>query len=291
MCRLFLNFNVYCDAYGGSMKEFIYCPEDCPFLKEEKNLKSKKLPYFCGLFGFYLATHEENILRCEECIGFQKDIDKNDVDRDEDNEEKNEIIRNFLRDKGLGYISSSTDTSIHKQNTKWGFSHLPMNWQKRFISVAKKMGEMEGVPKGVPLRSVDAPKILLSSLSTKRITRTALPKEAQEFNDLLTSKAEQFPNLLDKNTKTLLTNLFQVLDSSEKSILQSIVKQPARLKSFIKTFNSMPKKETLLKDLRRELEEIEKKREEELLQEQQQIQKETSLLNQKLRQNQNTRIS
>ncbi|MDD4519727.1 MAG: hypothetical protein EOM53_02280 [Alphaproteobacteria bacterium] len=272
------------------MKEFIYCPEDCPFLKEEKNLKSKKLPYFCGLFGFYLATHEENILRCEECIGFQKDVSKSDMEDSRNSDPEKEDIEKSLRQKGLGYISSSNDFSIHKQNTKWGFSRLPLNWQKRFVSVAQKMGEMDGVPKGVPLRSVEAPKILLSSLSKKRITRTALPKDAQEFSDLLTSKAEQFPNLLDKKAQILLTNLFQVLDSSEKSILQNIIKQPALLKSFMKTFNSMPKKETLLKDLRRELEEIEKKREDELFQEQQQ-QKETSLLNQKLRQNQNIRIS
>ena len=55
---------------------------------------------------------------------------------------------------------------------------------------------------------------------------------------------------LDGMTKTLLCNLFQVIDGSEKSMLLTIMENPKNLESFLKSFDKTPHDSDLLRNFR-----------------------------------------
>jgi hypothetical protein len=55
---------------------------------------------------------------------------------------------------------------------------------------------------------------------------------------------------MDNTTRTLLSNLFQVIDASEKAMLLSILENPANLKSFLNSFSKIPQDQSMLKNFR-----------------------------------------
>lgn len=73
----------------------------------------------------------------------------------------------------------------------------------------------------------------------------------KNFSADLNKIADDNPTLLSRQNKTLLMNLFQVLDNSEKSMMNALFQSPGRLESFLKQFDHQPKDMDLLKDTRR----------------------------------------
>ena len=73
--------------------------------------------------------------------------------------------------------------------------------------------------------------------------------EVQEFLKLLEVIGTD-GDPLNPATKTLLSNLFQVLDATEKGMLLSVLENPARTKAFLDVFAKMPRDQNLLKNFR-----------------------------------------
>ncbi len=81
-------------------------------------------------------------------------------------------------------------------------------------------------------------------------------QDRKEIKDVLTEKLDQFPALLDKATCQLLINLYLVLDSTEKSLMKDILNNPNKIEIFLKKIKTMGKNDNLLKNVRREMDEI-----------------------------------
>ena len=73
--------------------------------------------------------------------------------------------------------------------------------------------------------------------------------EVQEFIKLLDVVGTD-GTPLDGMTKTLLSNLFQVIDGSERSMLLAIMENPKNLESFLKSFGKTPHDKDLLRNFR-----------------------------------------
>ena len=205
-----------------------YCSKNCLYLKQVTD--QSKLPYYCDLFQVFLGVDKNDILRTDTCLG--KRID--------------------AKTSGYHLISSYTDRSISKQKTKWGFFRLGSVLQNQFVSILKKDGNNIGVSNKFPLNK----DLITQELSTQ-IKENSISKivegEKTPFQILLGSLAESFPALLNSTNQQLLSNLFVVLDATEQSMLETILNNKDSAKTFLKTFNDMPKTENLLKDLRRQV--------------------------------------
>ena len=86
-------------------------------------------------------------------------------------------------------------------------------------------------------------------------------EETQKFIQLLNLVGDDTDPPMDGMTRTLLTNLFQVVDASEKGMLLAILENPARLKNFLNQFKNLPQDQNLLKNFRSLLYEADRERE------------------------------
>ena len=73
--------------------------------------------------------------------------------------------------------------------------------------------------------------------------------EVQDFLKLL-DLIDPDGSPMSPATKTLLSNLFQVLDTSEKGMLLNVLENPARAKAFLDVLAKMPHDQNLLKNFR-----------------------------------------
>ena len=75
--------------------------------------------------------------------------------------------------------------------------------------------------------------------------------------------------MLDKQTNQLIVNLYLVMDATEQSMLKSILNNPKSLDAFLEKLQRMPRNDSLLKNVRREMTDLyemqEKEREQILL--------------------------
>lgn len=96
-------------------------------------------------------------------------------------------------------------------------------------------------------------------------------KDRKEFKEFLSTLAGDIPMLLDKKTSKLLLNLYLVLDNSEKQELKNILSNSKSAEIFISKLMKMGRRDDLLKQVRREIDDLErqldkeKETEEELL--------------------------
>ena len=229
-------------CYCHLMKQEDYCKKNCIYLK--KFSEQGKLPFYCDLFKCFLASKKTNIIKTEACLG------------------------KHLGTKESGYqlISSYQSNSINKQMTKWGFHRLDPKIQTQFVHVIHQMGNEIGVQQNTPLKD----KLIVSTLVGQiKMVQAEMDnsgrKETNSFNEIIDKLGEDFPTLLNDEKKNLLNNLFAVLDKSEQSLLMDVLSSPEKVENFLKSFDEMSKGDNLLKDLRRELSEIEKEMEEERL--------------------------
>lgn len=88
--------------------------------------------------------------------------------------------------------------------------------------------------------------------------------DIKKFKKLLDEMEFNGGGILSRENKTLLENLFKVLDASEKKMMMSIMQSPGRANAFLDQFNHQPKGQTLLKDTRRILYEMEEERKQEM---------------------------
>ena len=228
------------------MKQEDFCSKKCPYLK--KISQKGKLPFYCDLFKSFLATKKNNIIRTENCLG--KSLG--------------------TKESGYQLISSYQNSAINKQMTKWGFHRLNPKIQAQFVQTVHQKGTEIGIEHNTPLKD----KLIVPTLAGQiKMVNSELENkghpETASFNEIIDKLGEDFPTLLNDGSKNLLKNLFAVLDKSEQNLLMDILSSPEKAENFLKSFDDMPKGDNLIKDLRRELSEIEKEMEEDLLRQRQ----------------------
>ena len=210
------------------MNHVHYCSKNCLYLKQVTD--QSKLPYYCDLFRVFLGVDKNDILRTDTCLG--KRID--------------------AKTTGYHLISAYTDKNINKQKTKWGFFRLGSVLQNQFVSIIKKDGHNIGVSNEFPLNKTLITQELATQIKENSISKI-VEGEKTSFQILLSNIVDNAPELLNSTNQQLLSNLFVVLDATEQSMLETILNNKDSAKAFLKTFDTMPKTENLLKDLRRQV--------------------------------------
>lgn len=201
------------------------------------DVSSEYLPNYCEYFEQYLGINDDSSpLRCAKCLRKKE---------------------NYVS-AGLAFISGFTSPKISIKDTKEAFLAQKPAFQKMYVEIIKKTGRQIGIHLGEPA----TPQILSGNLikSLYDIWKGLDSPEFQEFKDILENADSPFGDmLLTRLENTLLQNLFQVLDKSERAILKGALDSPSLSANFFKEFRAMPKHSNLLKDLRRVLDEYDPK--------------------------------
>ncbi len=217
-----------------------FCSENCPYLTKVPTSEKHRLPFYCELFRLFLAVENDNVCRCEQCIG--KSLNANE--------------------EGYHLISSYPDPSVDKRKTKWGFRRLPKEAQDRFVRLVKQSGVTVGIEENSPLNTAGLLKSLSNQMEDLAVQEPEFQSSKKEaFNALLYKLNEDAPGLIKESTKDILTNLFLSLDASEQDLLQSMLASPGRAESLIKEVENMPSNDHMVKDFRRTLDEQQKQQE------------------------------
>ena len=201
-----------------------YCPINCPFLASRSFLP-KTMPFYCEKYATFLGMDAgKKVLRCSACEGKKQD----------------------LVQTGLSLLEAQMLPQGIINQMKQSFLMMPLTTQKIFVSILEQTGAQLYCDTDEKL----TPFLLMRLAQRARLNarRREEEPEVQEFNKLLDVVGGDSP--LDGMTKTLLSNLFQVIDGSERSMLLSIMENPKNLESFLKSFGKTPHDKDLLRNFR-----------------------------------------
>ncbi|MBO7484368.1 MAG: hypothetical protein J6T55_04565 [Alphaproteobacteria bacterium] len=198
------------------------CPINCPFL-EIRSYLPNSLPFYCSKYENYLGmTPAKKVIQCPLC--------------------KNKSIN--IEETGLELLET---TSLHTAELKKAFLGLRQGDQQKVVTILTQAGIQIKWPHNRPITPINF---------LAEITRLAYEKKKREQS----SEVQEFLNLLDiigtddapisPATKTLLSNLFQVLDNSEKGMLLAILENPERASALLNALNKIPHNQNLLKNFR-----------------------------------------
>lgn len=203
--------------------EILECPADCPFLAS-RTFMPQTLPFYCNQYETFLGTDlNQKPKRSFKCRG---------------------ILQNIVED-GLSFIDSYTVDHYRIEETKQAFLKLSAGFQKMFVDLVSRTGVQ------IVLESSDHenPEVFTDKILKARQAmkdKYGSP-EAQGFKDML--DAEGMP-LMTRQTKTLLMNLFLVMDKSEKEMVKNILQNKNQIESFLENFKRQPQDNDLLKNMR-----------------------------------------
>ncbi len=224
------------------------CPLNCSFLGVRSFLPDT-LPYYCNKYETYLGMDPAGkLLRCAAC----------------------RLQKRCFVTEGTGYIQAYTGAkALQIAPTKEVFLTLNQTFQRLFCDLISKTGAQivlsNGGRNGTQEALVDA---ILSSW--KEFSDKAGSPEMQEFKGILSAAAEGFP-FFEKQTQTLLMNLFQVLNNSEKEMLKSVLQNAHQIESFLKQFSKTPQDNDLLRNTRALLYDYDRREAQRIRQQQQQM--------------------
>ena len=198
------------------------CPTSCPFLGIRSFLP-ETLPFYCEKYSTYLGmTPAKKIVKCPLCQG----------------------IRVTVQQQGLELLENASN---HVPELKKAFLSMRPSDQEKLVILMTQYGIKIHWPANKPITPVNL-LMEVNRLSYEKKNKEKSP-EVQEFKKLL-DLTETGGDPMDSNTKTLLSNLFQVLDNSEKGMLLSVLENPSNAKSFLDVFLKMPHDQNLLKNFR-----------------------------------------
>jgi len=226
------------------------CPSDCPFLAG-RHFMPDVLPYYCNKFEEFLgAVADTPILRTLQCRLMPEDIVTH----------------------GLNLIDAYTLTHLSIPDTKQAFLAMPAPMQQMFVEVVKKTGRQIGIAYGTPM----SPDVLMSETlkAFRQAKEWAGSPELKEFKNILGDLTGFAPDLLTRETQNLLTNLFQVLDNSERAMLKGLLSNQSSAEAFLEQFKSIPKDMSLLKNFRHALYEHDDKEKQRRLEQERRLQME-----------------
>ena len=207
------------------------CPTNCPFLGIRSFLP-ESLPFFCEKYNTFLGmTPAKKVTKCPLCLG------------------ENVAIQQ----QGLELLET---TSARTPELKKAFLQMHPKDQQRLVDILAQSGIQISLEKQKQITPVSLLAEVMRLVYDKK-KREQSP-EVQEFLKLLdVIGADGDP--MNPVIKTLLSNLFQVLDTSEKGMLLAALENPARAKAFLDVFSKMPHDQNLLKNFRMLLYDTDKK--------------------------------
>lgn len=213
----------------------LLCPTNCPYLAVRSFLPNT-LPFYCNQYANFLGmTSTRRVHKCALCLGKQQDILKT----------------------GLTLLDAQPSRIA---DLKQAFLQMKPADQRFVVDVLSKEGFQV---RFTPLKRITSVSLLTEVLRLHQENqRHQASAEAQKFIQLLNLVGDDTDPPMDGMTRTLLSNLFQVVDASEKGMLLSILENPARLKNFLNQFRSLPQDQNMLKNFRALLYEADREREE-----------------------------
>jgi len=203
--------------------DVIECPKECPFLAERTFIPDT-IPAYCNRYETFLgACPLARIKRCSHCRG----------------------VAESVAEVGVSLIEAYTVERRLIDETKQAFQKLNIAFQKMFVSLVSKTGIQLVLSDDDP----KTPEALTDKLlmSWKKAKDKIGSPELKEFKSLLS--AEGMP-LMERQTQTLLMNLFMVLDVSEQEMLKNILSNPHLAETFLDGFTKQPQDHDLLKNVR-----------------------------------------
>lgn len=220
------------------IQEDKYCPKDCPFLSIFSQ-KIEGMPYRCGLFDMYLAF-DKDIIKNPKCLG---------------------SIRHYDTKDGFNFINALQGTK-NKSMIKWIFKRLSKKTQEEFISYLENCGNAISLSEYA--NNLEPEHVLTMESNILNIIKSGkegqnnneIGRDESEIQDLLFMKSEQFPEFLGKEEQTLISNLYKALDDTEKQIMKNILSNDNTLEVFVKSLQKKTKNDSLLKNVRREMDDI-----------------------------------
>ena len=211
------------------------CPTDCPYLAVRSFLPNT-LPFYCTQYATFLGmTDTRRVQKCTLCVGKQQDILKT----------------------GLSLLDAQPSRIA---DLKQAFLKMKASDQRFIVDILSKEGfQLHFAPlKRITPVSLFTEVLRLHQENQRRQTSV----EAQKFIKLLNLVGDDTDPPMDGITRTLLSNLFQVVDASEKGMLLAILENPVRLKNFLNQFKNLPQDQNMLKNFRALLYEADREREE-----------------------------
>lgn len=211
------------------------CPTDCPFLSP-RNFLPEFLPFYCDKYEEFLgALPSKKTKRCDQCRRKVLNVDK----------------------AGISLIEAYTQPLISIPETQSAFIEMNKGFQRMFVELLRKVGRQIGLNFGESAGYDVLSDKLLNGW--KNAQDLAGSPELKEFKSILGDLASSSPDLLSGQTQNLLSNLFQVLDKSERLMLKSVLQNPKQVESFLQEFSHTPKDMSLLKNFRGLLYDYDKK--------------------------------
>ncbi len=227
------------------------CPLDCPYLVLRTFLPNT-LPFYCQQHETFLGVSpNKQIQRCAACRGVGRDVTAT----------------------GLSLIESYLGDNLPIRETQEAFLKLEPNFQRMFVDFVSKTGTQ------IVLSDLSSPDANLSDdilKAWKAFQEQQKSNKLSEFKDILDGEDMPF---IRGQTKTLLMNLFQVLDKSEQEMLKNIMLNEKLVEAFLDQFEHQPQDNDLLKNVRALIYDYDKQREEQERLRQQQKQQEELILN------------
>ena len=200
------------------------CPINCPFLASRSFLP-KTMPFYCEKYATFLGMDiGKKVLRCSACVGRKQD---------------------FVQ-TGLSLLDAQMLPQGLINQMKKAFLLMPQATQKNFVSILEQIGCQLYPEKDETLTPFTL--MHMAQHAKLNVKRKQEAPEVQEFIKLLDVISGDSP--LDGKTKNVLSNLFQVIDGSERSMLLSIMENPKNLASFLKSFGKTPQDQNLLRNFR-----------------------------------------
>lgn len=201
----------------------ILCPTSCPYLAVRSFLPNT-LPFCCTKYNVFLGmTPAKRVSKCDLCMGRTPDVVKT----------------------GLSLLDAQ---SSRTSDLKQAFLQMKPSDQRFVVDILSKKGFRL---RFIPLKRITPVSLLTSVLLLHQENqRSQHSTETQNFVQLLNLVGDDTDPPMDGITRTLLTNLFQVVDASEKGMLLAILENPARLKNFLNQFSSLPQDQNLLRNFR-----------------------------------------
>lgn len=206
--------------------EQTFCPKDCSFLSERYYIPDS-LPYYCDKYEQFLGVDSNGkTARCFLC----------------------RMMAEHVVSQGLSFINAYTVAHIDVAGTKEAFLGMDASFQGMFVELIKKTGRQIGIPLGGQAQPAVLTDIVLHEW--QEADQWFGSPELKEFRGVLGDLSSISSVLLTRQTQSLLENLFQVLDKSERAMLKGLMSNRGTAEVLLEQFKSMPKDNGLLKNFR-----------------------------------------